>query len=85
MVYTIRFNEDKAPAYSQATSSNINETNEIQKEDVKTTSKKTKKYPTSENYCLGGLFVIILSGMFKSSLYLYIGCKIYLKYGDMIS
>ena len=84
MVYTIRFNEDKAPAYSQATSSNVNETNEIEKENVKTTSKKTEKYPTCENYCLGGLFVIILSGMFKSSLYIYIGCKMYLKYGDMI-
>ena len=67
MVYTIRFNEDKAPADSQATSSNVNETNEIEKENVKTTSKKTEKEHSSVDWCLGGLFVIILSGMFKIS------------------
>ena len=71
MVYTIRFNEDKPPAYSQATSSNVNETKEIEKENVATTSKKTEK--DYGCYCVGGLIVIFFLGMFKSSLYLYIG------------
>ena len=68
MVYTIRFNGDKPPAYSQATSSNTNETKEIEKD--KCVSEKADLREKACCICLGGIFGIALFGMFKSSLYL---------------
>ena len=38
MVYTIKFNEDKPPAYNQDTASDVNKNKEIKKEKATTTS-----------------------------------------------
>ena len=65
MVYTIKFNPDKPPIYNQATDSNTNDTNEIQKNKVAPSSKhiRTRCLAITASFFLGGIIAFAFIGV----------------------
>ena len=70
MVYTIKFNEDKAPAYNRATASDVDKAKDIKKGKVTTTSKSILRrccshFTNATCYVFGGVQIGL--GTFKRS------------------